>query len=101
MRAGHSQGTITERYIHAAQVALPGAAARGEARIFAAAVPSSVPHAVAAESPGDEKDPLSGTFGELPGLDSNPPANQVFFVVRDRTGDRTARARPSHMSSSA
>jgi len=35
MRAGHSQGAITERYIHAAQVAHPGAADRGEARIFA------------------------------------------------------------------
>lgn len=34
LKAGHSQGTITERYIHAAQVLFPGAAARGEARIF-------------------------------------------------------------------
>jgi hypothetical protein len=33
-RAGHSQSAITERYIHAAQVLFPGAAARGEARIF-------------------------------------------------------------------
>ena len=36
MRAGHSQGSITERYIHAAQVAFPGAAERAEGRIFAA-----------------------------------------------------------------
>ena len=28
MRAGHSQGAITERYIHAAQVLFPGAAER-------------------------------------------------------------------------
>jgi integrase len=35
MRAGHSNGSITERYVHAAQVAFPGAAERGEARIFA------------------------------------------------------------------
>jgi integrase len=35
MRAGHSNGSITERYVHAAQVAFPGAAQRGEARIFA------------------------------------------------------------------
>jgi len=28
-RAGHSQSAITERYIHAAQVMFPGAAARG------------------------------------------------------------------------
>jgi hypothetical protein len=34
--AGHSQGSITERYIHAAQVLFPGAAERGEARTFAA-----------------------------------------------------------------
>ncbi len=44
MRAGHSNGSITERYVHAAQVAFPGAAQKGEARIFAAVegpVPSS------------------------------------------------------------
>lgn len=34
MRAGHSQGAITERYIHAAQVLFPGAAQRGEDRMF-------------------------------------------------------------------
>jgi integrase len=34
LRAGHSQSAITERYIHAAQVLFPGAAARGEARLF-------------------------------------------------------------------
>jgi integrase len=37
MRAGHSQGAITERYIHAAQVLFPGAAEKAEARIFGAA----------------------------------------------------------------
>jgi integrase len=35
MRAGHSQGSITERYVHAAQVLFPGAAERGEGRLFA------------------------------------------------------------------
>jgi integrase len=35
MKAGHSQGSITERYVHAAQVLFPGAAAKGEARLFA------------------------------------------------------------------
>jgi len=35
MKAGHSQSQITERYIHASQVLFPGAAARGEARMFA------------------------------------------------------------------
>jgi integrase len=34
LKAGHSQGTITERYIHAAQVLFPGAAAKAEARMF-------------------------------------------------------------------
>jgi hypothetical protein len=31
---GHAQGSITERYIHAAQVLFPGAAAKGEERVF-------------------------------------------------------------------
>jgi len=35
MKVGHSQSQITERYIHAAQVLLPGAAAKGEARMLA------------------------------------------------------------------
>jgi integrase len=34
LKAGHSQGSITERYIHAAQVLFPGAAAKGETRMF-------------------------------------------------------------------
>ena len=33
-KAGHSQFSITERYIHAAQVLFPGAADRTEARLF-------------------------------------------------------------------
>ncbi|HEU5214909.1 MAG TPA: site-specific integrase [Gaiellaceae bacterium] len=33
-KAGHSQFTITERYVHAAQVAFPGAADRAEERLF-------------------------------------------------------------------
>lgn len=40
MRAGHSQGAITERYIHAAQVLFPGAAQRGEDRLFGQLAPS-------------------------------------------------------------
>jgi integrase len=36
LKAGHSQSAITERYIHAAQVVFPGAAARGEKRMFGA-----------------------------------------------------------------
>ena len=34
-RAGHAQATMTERYVHAAQVAFPGAAERAEDRLFA------------------------------------------------------------------
>lgn len=34
LKAGHSSGAITERYIHAAQVLFRGAAARSEKRIF-------------------------------------------------------------------
>ena len=37
LKAGHSQGAITERYIHAAQVLFPGAACRGEERMFSEA----------------------------------------------------------------
>jgi len=33
-RAGHAQATMTERYIHAAQVAFPGAAEKAEERLF-------------------------------------------------------------------
>jgi hypothetical protein len=36
-RAGHAQASMTERYIHAAQLAFPGAADRAEARLYAAA----------------------------------------------------------------
>jgi integrase len=36
MKAGHSQGAITERYIHAAAVMFPGAADKSEARLFSA-----------------------------------------------------------------
>jgi len=32
-KAGHSQGSITERYLHAAQVLFPGAAKKAEARL--------------------------------------------------------------------
>jgi hypothetical protein len=36
MQAGHSQGAITERYIHAAAVLFPGAADKTDARLFGA-----------------------------------------------------------------
>jgi integrase len=34
LNAGHSQGAITERYVHAAQIVFAGAAARAEQRMF-------------------------------------------------------------------
>ena len=34
LKAGHAQSAITKRYIHAAQVLFPGAAEKGEARLF-------------------------------------------------------------------
>lgn len=33
-RAGHAQATMTERYVHAAQVAFPGAVERAEDRVL-------------------------------------------------------------------
>jgi integrase len=33
-RAGHAQATMTERYLHAAQVEFPGAVERAEERLF-------------------------------------------------------------------
>ena len=41
LKAGHSQSAITERYIHAVKVLFPGAAGRGEARLFSATNPGS------------------------------------------------------------
>jgi integrase len=38
LKAGHSQGATTERYIHAAAVLFPGAADKAEARLFAGLV---------------------------------------------------------------
>jgi integrase len=42
MKAGHSNGSTTEQYIHAAQVLFPGAAAKTEQRLFASAEGGSV-----------------------------------------------------------
>jgi hypothetical protein len=35
LNGGHSAGSITDRYIQAAQVLFPGAAERGQDRVFA------------------------------------------------------------------
>jgi integrase len=42
MKAGHSQTSITERYIHAAQIQFAGAAARAEERMFSSTAGTSV-----------------------------------------------------------
>jgi integrase len=74
MRAGHSNGSITERYVHAAQVAFPGAAARGEARIFGSvgdSVPSSGTKTAAVDPTKNGDAPSVQASSQLPGLDSN------------------------------
>jgi integrase len=74
MRAGHSNGSITERYIHAAQVAFPGAADRAEDRIFSALEGTGTKSG----TKSDPSDPAEAAetasvqvFRQLPGLDSN------------------------------
>jgi integrase len=74
MRAGHSQGAITERYIHAAQVAFPGAAERAEQRIFAAIGRSGTKSGTNFDPDAArevEETPDVQGFPLLPGLDSN------------------------------
>jgi hypothetical protein len=41
-KAGHSSFSITERYIHAAQTAFPGAVERSEERLFGSAPSAAV-----------------------------------------------------------
>ena len=57
LRGGHSHRSITERYVHAAQVLFPGAAARGESRIFGE-VRAQVGHKKS--GPSDPEGPLRG-----------------------------------------
>ena len=75
MRAGHSNGSITERYVHAAQVAFPGAAERAEDRIFSGVDGGPVPSSGTNLTPADADHELetASTQGtpKLPGLDSN------------------------------
>jgi hypothetical protein len=80
MRAGHSNGSITERYIHAAQVAFPGAAERAENRIFSAleeAVPKAVPNALSPDAQRPPKRPLCREFLSSGGgiRTHSPPVN--------------------------
>jgi integrase len=52
-KAGHAQGSTTERYLHAARTSYPDAAELAEARLFAP-VPSPVPSRAVADSRNDE-----------------------------------------------
>jgi hypothetical protein len=73
MRAGHAQASITDRYVHAAQVAFPGAADRAEDRIFSA-VGDAVPkrYQVPSSDPVEDGETASVQgLPLLPGLDSN------------------------------
>ena len=71
LKAGHSQGTITERYIHAAQVLFPGAASRGEEpHVRRAPVANPVATSPTVCHP-DDATPLYAGVSQLPGLDSN------------------------------
>jgi hypothetical protein len=61
-KAGHSQSTITDRYIHAAQVLFPGAAEKAEARMFGP-LGSKTGSNSGASPPLNEKSPvLAGLF---------------------------------------
>ncbi len=55
-KAGHAQGSTTERYLHAARTTYPDAAELAEAHLFASEVPNRVPSATRAEPP-KEKSP--------------------------------------------
>ena len=101
-KAGHSQGSITERYIHAAQVAFPGAADRGEDRIFSAvgAVRYQVRYQVAGRPSSRRKGRICRTFSSSPGWTrtNNPPVNsrmlcQLSYRGTARRHCSAARAR--------
>ena len=65
-KAGHAQGSTTERYLHAHRTSFPDAAGLAEARLFASEVPSSVP-----SSPSEQQENRKYLENGLPGLDSN------------------------------
>jgi integrase len=69
-KAGHAQGSTTERYLHAARTSYPNAAELAEARLFGSEVLSSVP-ASTVRADSNEKSPAVAGLSSLPGLDSN------------------------------
>ena len=58
-RAGHSQAAVTERYLHAAQVAFPGVVERAEERLF-----SELADVSEVESPVETAPPEVGSTNE-------------------------------------
>ena len=73
-RAGNAQATMTERYVHAAQVAFPGAAERSEERLFSGLPDSAVRSSVRKRAPHSgrpSRSSLSAGISQLPRLDSN------------------------------
>ena len=68
-KAGHAQGSTTERYLHAAKTNYPDGAKLTEARLFSA-VPNPVPSS-SAEETSDDESPAGAGLSRLPGLDSN------------------------------
>jgi hypothetical protein len=59
-KAGHAQGSTTERYLHAARTSYPDAAELAGARLFGSAVPSAVPSSTFVAGQNDESPADSG-----------------------------------------
>ena len=94
MRAGHSQGSVTERYVHAAQVLFPGAAERGEARTFAglSGTKSGTKWPPAPPPLDDESSVLAGLSSYSPGWTrtNNPPVNSRMLCQLSYRGTAVA-----------
>ena len=100
MKAGHSQGSITERYIHAAQVLFPGAAARGEERMFGAVSEQAGPqtgHSADWDERPAGKSLACRDFRSSPGWTrtNNPPVNSRMLCQLSYRGTRQQRPHDS------
>ena len=62
LKAGHSSGAITERYIHAAAVLFPGAADKAEARMFGAVEVESQVETCREAEPQKQENPAFAGF---------------------------------------
>ena len=61
-KAGHAQGSTTERYLHAARTSYPDAAELAEARLFGGEVPGSVPDLEHDFGPNEKSPAGAGLF---------------------------------------